>query len=57
MRIIGEGKAVVFLHGFLLDSTNWIDFHLDPTKFQSVFIDLPGHGENKEIFLKEEKLQ
>ena len=56
MRIIGEGKVVVFLHGFLLDSTNWIDFHLDPTQFQSVFIDLPGHGENKEVFLEEETI-
>jgi len=56
MRVIGKGKVVVFLHGFLLDSDSWIDFHLNPTQFQSVFIDLPGHGENKEVFLEEESI-
>ncbi|MEA3504474.1 MAG: alpha/beta hydrolase [Bacteroidota bacterium] len=43
----GEGKTVVFLHGFLENSTMW-DFFADSLsrKFNVVVIDLPGHGES-----------
>jgi pimeloyl-ACP methyl ester carboxylesterase len=42
--IYGQGKPVVFLHGFLLDSEGWRFFRPDEEEFQSIFIDLPGHG-------------
>ena len=41
--IQGEGFPVVFIHGFLEDLTMWR--HMAPiTGFQSICIDLPGHG-------------
>lgn len=43
----GQGRVVVFLHGFLLDSKGWEFFRPDETRYQSVFIDLPGHGDSK----------
>lgn len=43
-RRIGKGKPVVFLHGFLESSTMWDYFVSDTTPFESILIDLPGHG-------------
>jgi pimeloyl-ACP methyl ester carboxylesterase len=45
----GQGKPVVFLHGFLLDSQGWSFFRPDEAQFQSIFIDLPGHGRSSEF--------
>lgn len=45
-QIIGEGKPVVFLHGFLESSSMWEVFDLSNAPFQSVLIDLPGHGDS-----------
>nr|AMP48268.1 alpha/beta hydrolase family [uncultured bacterium] len=42
----GQGRPVVFLHGFLLDSQGWSFFRPDEKQFQSIFIDLPGHGKS-----------
>ncbi|MGV3631868.1 MAG: alpha/beta fold hydrolase [Bacteroidota bacterium] len=43
-KIYGEGHPVVFLHGFLESLTMWETFDLGGCSFQSVLIDLPGHG-------------
>ncbi len=45
----GEGKLVVFLHGFLESSTMWKQLNLNQWNAKKVFIDLPGHGKSKEI--------
>jgi pimeloyl-ACP methyl ester carboxylesterase len=41
---IGSGKPVVFLHGFLESSAMWESLDLAQFPFQSILIDLPGHG-------------
>jgi len=41
--IQGEGFPVVFIHGFLEDLTMW-KYMAPITGFQSICIDLPGHG-------------
>lgn len=41
----GEGKPVVFLHGFLESLEMWDVLEPDHFPFQSILIDLPGHGE------------
>lgn len=40
----GEGKTVVFLHGFLESSSMWKNLIFP---FHCVFIDLPGHGNSE----------
>lgn len=41
----GNGKAVVFLHGFLESSDMWEEYASELAKtFQVISIDLPGHG-------------
>lgn len=45
----GEGKLVVFLHGFLESSTMWKHLDLNQWNTKKLFIDLPGHGESKTI--------
>jgi 2-succinyl-6-hydroxy-2,4-cyclohexadiene-1-carboxylate synthase len=45
----GEGKLVVFLHGFLESSTMWKYLDLSEWNVKKMFIDLPGHGESKGI--------
>lgn len=44
---IGVGQPVVFLHGFLESSTMWNYFDLENAPFESILIDLPGHGKSK----------
>jgi len=47
-EIIGKGQPLVFLHGFLEDSTMWTDFVEPLTKTnQVVLIDLPCHGQTR----------
>ncbi|MCE3296891.1 MAG: hypothetical protein K0R65_2605 [Crocinitomicaceae bacterium] len=43
-KIYGQGRPVVFLHGFLESLSMWEVFDLDSCPFQSILIDLPGHG-------------
>ena len=43
-RITGDGHPVIFLHGFLESITMWSQLDLESLPFQSVLIDLPGHG-------------
>ncbi|MEZ4936196.1 MAG: alpha/beta hydrolase [Crocinitomicaceae bacterium] len=45
-HLIGKGSPVVFLHGFLEDSTMWHDVISTFPKNQLVFLDLPGHGKS-----------
>lgn len=42
-RVIGNGRPVVFLHGFLESISMW-DYLEEFKNFQCVLIDLPGHG-------------
>jgi 2-succinyl-6-hydroxy-2,4-cyclohexadiene-1-carboxylate synthase len=42
--IIGNGNPVVFLHGFLESIVMWDYLKLEDSPFQSILIDLPGHG-------------
>jgi len=44
-NVLGEGRPLVFLHGFLEDSTMWIEF-VKPLaqKYKVILIDLPCHG-------------
>ena len=46
ISIVGEGKPVVFLHGFLESSSMWnyLDFTSSP--IQCITIDIPGHGDS-----------
>lgn len=44
---IGVGQPVVFLHGFLESSTMWDYFDLENAPFESILIDLPGHGKSR----------
>jgi pimeloyl-ACP methyl ester carboxylesterase len=44
---IGEGKTVVFLHGFLESRSMWDVLHLSKLPIRSLLIDLPGHGDSK----------
>jgi pimeloyl-ACP methyl ester carboxylesterase len=39
-------KTIVFLHGFLESLTMWDDFNFQDFHFNSLLIDLPGHGES-----------
>lgn len=45
-RVLGNGYPVLFLHGFLESISMWKVLELDTLPFQSVLIDLPGHGKS-----------
>jgi pimeloyl-ACP methyl ester carboxylesterase len=46
-KIYGKGKPVVFLHGFLESISMWEVFELEKFPYQSILIDLPGHGDSQ----------
>ena len=46
-------KTVVFLHGYLLSSTQWSNLALHRAPWRSVLIDLPYHGTNKNQVLED----
>lgn len=49
-QVIGQGKAIVLLHGFMENSRIWNDFVLHFSKtHQLIMIDLPGHGKSRQI--------
>ena len=48
-KIEGEGKIIVFLHGFLESSTMWDYLDLKQLNAKKIFIDLPGHGKSNII--------
>ncbi|MBI2258667.1 MAG: alpha/beta hydrolase [Flavobacteriia bacterium] len=43
-EIYGNGKIVVFIHGFLEDLSIWKNFPLEKLNYTKILIDLPGHG-------------
>lgn len=45
-RVFGKGRPVLFLHGFLESNSMWLNLELESFNFQSIIIDLPGHGES-----------
>lgn len=45
-RFFGEGKTLVFLHGFLESSTMWDYLPLEELNAHCLLIDLPGHGQS-----------
>jgi pimeloyl-ACP methyl ester carboxylesterase len=45
-RSFGEGKTLVFLHGFLESSTMWDYIPLEELNAHCLLIDLPGHGQS-----------
>lgn len=45
-RVEGDGKTLVFLHGFLESSTMWSFLNLQALNARKIFIDLPGHGKS-----------
>jgi len=45
-RLFGEGKTLVFLHGFLESSTMWDYLPLNEWNVRCILIDLPGHGQS-----------
>ena len=45
-RVSGEGKTIVFLHGFLESLTMWDYLPLQQLGSRNIFIDLPGHGKS-----------
>lgn len=46
-QIQGEGPTWVFLHGFLESSSMWQALPMAELQIQSIFIDLPGHGQSE----------
>jgi pimeloyl-ACP methyl ester carboxylesterase len=45
-RVIGKGRPVVFLHGFLESLIMWDYLPLENLGVQVILIDLPGHGKS-----------
>jgi pimeloyl-ACP methyl ester carboxylesterase len=45
-RSFGEGKTLVFLHGFLESSTMWDYLPLKELSVRCILVDLPGHGQS-----------
>ncbi len=46
-RMFGNGRPVVFLHGFLESLTMWNFLDLEKLDIQCICIDLPGHGKSE----------
>lgn len=45
-QVKGEGKPIVFLHGFLESLSMWSYLHLEKIPGKCILIDLPGHGQS-----------
>ena len=45
-RVSGEGKTIVFIHGFIESLTMWDYLPLQQLGSRNIFIDLPGHGKS-----------
>ena len=48
-KLVGNGKPVIFLHGFLESLEMWKSLNLKRFHFQSILIDLPGHGKSESL--------
>lgn len=44
-KIIGEGEPILFLHGFMGSSNDWINI-ANSLNAKSILVDLPGHGKS-----------
>lgn len=51
-----KGEVVVFLHGFLLDSSLWDSLNLKELLWRSILIDLPYHGRSAQVSLPERNI-
>jgi pimeloyl-ACP methyl ester carboxylesterase len=52
-----DAKTLVFLHGYLLSSSQWIKLALKRAPWRSVLLDLPYHGENKSALLPQKSMK
>ena len=43
-EVKGSGKPVVLVHGFMENHKMWDFLPLDESEYQSILVDLPGHG-------------
>ena len=50
-KVKGNGKPVVLVHGFLENQKIWEFLPLEQSGYQSILIDLPGHGLSKSEFV------
>ncbi len=46
-QVTGTGKPVLFLHGFLEDSSMWDNILPHYKSFKTILVDLPCHGESR----------
>lgn len=54
LNITGKGQSIVFLHGALVSNTMWheqVEFF--KTQYEVITLDLPEHGESKDVVLSE----
>lgn len=52
-----DAKTLVFLHGYLLSSSQWVKLALKRAPWRSVLLDLPYHGENKAALLSQKSIK
>jgi pimeloyl-ACP methyl ester carboxylesterase len=52
-----DQTSLVFLHGYLLSSSQWINLALKRAPWRSVLLDLPYHGENKSALLSQKSMK
>ncbi len=50
-KIIGSGKSVVLLHGFMENIKVWNFLTKNNSNFRWILIDLPGHGQSENYFV------
>ena len=56
-RVIGKGPILVLLHGFLCSSLIWDRIiPLFKKEYKLILVDLPGHGESKDVYVNSIKL-
>jgi len=50
-KIIGSGKPIVLLHGFMENQKMWNFIYENNTEYKWILIDLPGHGNSDNYFI------
>ena len=48
-RVVGKGNPILFIHGFLEDSSMWDEIYPHFESAKCIFIDLPGHGKSASV--------
>lgn len=57
-RICGDGKPIVFLHGFGTTSASWLRCaELLPGEYRKILLDLPGHGRSGHTLPEQDTIQ